>query len=145
MIRHLYVGYSWYTFWWRYKICSISFAFLWTSSSSDVLFTFRAKSQFKTTLKFLDVSICFACLVYYLMARKSLLSLKICFITVCSPLQLHYLRLPKDLSEDYVILMDSTVSTGAAALMAVRVLLVSHFRRHKGHSAFLFPNEYSYW
>lgn len=39
-------------------------------------------------------------------------------------LQLHYLRLPKDISEDYVILMDSTVSTGAAALMAVRVLLV---------------------
>lgn len=44
---------------------------------------------------------------------------------VLSPvLQLHYLRLPKDISEDYVILMDSTVSTGAAALMAVRVLLV---------------------
>lgn len=42
---------------------------------------------------------------------------------VSSP-QLHYLRLPKDISEDYVILMDSTVSTGAAALMAVRVLLV---------------------
>ena len=38
--------------------------------------------------------------------------------------QLHYLRLPKDISEDYVILMDSTVSTGAAAMMAVRVLLV---------------------
>uniref|UniRef100_A0A4W3KBH2 Uridine-cytidine kinase n=1 Tax=Callorhinchus milii TaxID=7868 RepID=A0A4W3KBH2_CALMI len=36
---------------------------------------------------------------------------------------LHYLRLPKDISEDYVILMDSTVSTGAAAMMAVRVLL----------------------
>lgn len=40
-------------------------------------------------------------------------------------MQLHYLRLPKDISEDFVILMDSTVSTGAAALMAVRVLLVS--------------------
>uniref|UniRef100_A0A3B3CF58 uridine/cytidine kinase n=1 Tax=Oryzias melastigma TaxID=30732 RepID=A0A3B3CF58_ORYME len=37
--------------------------------------------------------------------------------------RLHYLRLPKDISEDYVILVDSTVSTGAAALMAVRVLL----------------------
>ncbi|XP_048453024.1 uridine-cytidine kinase-like 1 [Rhincodon typus] len=37
--------------------------------------------------------------------------------------ELHYLRLPKDISEDYVILMDSTVSTGAAAMMAVRVLL----------------------
>lgn len=41
-------------------------------------------------------------------------------------LQLHYLRLPKDISEDHVILMDSTVSTGAAAMMAVRVLLVRH-------------------
>lgn len=38
--------------------------------------------------------------------------------------QLHYLRLPKDISEDHVILMDCTVSTGAAAMMAVRVLLV---------------------
>ncbi|CAL8316012.1 unnamed protein product [Lota lota] len=37
--------------------------------------------------------------------------------------ELHYLRLPKEISEDYVILMDSTVSTGAAALMAIRVLL----------------------
>ncbi|XP_032877290.1 uridine-cytidine kinase-like 1 isoform X1 [Amblyraja radiata] len=37
--------------------------------------------------------------------------------------ELHYLRLPKDISEDYVVLMDSTVSTGAAAMMAVRVLL----------------------
>ncbi|XP_049506377.1 uridine-cytidine kinase-like 1 isoform X5 [Panthera uncia] len=37
--------------------------------------------------------------------------------------QLHYLRLPKDISDDHVILMDCTVSTGAAAMMAVRVLL----------------------
>uniref|UniRef100_A0A3P9M6U5 Uridine-cytidine kinase n=1 Tax=Oryzias latipes TaxID=8090 RepID=A0A3P9M6U5_ORYLA len=37
--------------------------------------------------------------------------------------ELHYLRLPKDISEDHIILMDSTVSTGAAAMMAVRVLL----------------------
>uniref|UniRef100_G1KFQ2 uridine/cytidine kinase n=1 Tax=Anolis carolinensis TaxID=28377 RepID=G1KFQ2_ANOCA len=36
--------------------------------------------------------------------------------------ELHYLRLPKDISEDHVILMDCTVSTGAAAMMAVRVL-----------------------
>uniref|UniRef100_G3U5J8 Uridine-cytidine kinase n=1 Tax=Loxodonta africana TaxID=9785 RepID=G3U5J8_LOXAF len=36
--------------------------------------------------------------------------------------QLHYLR-PKDISDDHVILMDCTVSTGAAAMMAVRVLL----------------------
>ncbi|KAF3817509.1 hypothetical protein GH733_012800 [Mirounga leonina] len=39
--------------------------------------------------------------------------------------ELHYLRLPKDISDDHVILMDCTVSTGAAAMMAVRVLLVS--------------------
>uniref|UniRef100_A0A8L0DR05 Uridine-cytidine kinase n=1 Tax=Oncorhynchus mykiss TaxID=8022 RepID=A0A8L0DR05_ONCMY len=38
--------------------------------------------------------------------------------------ELHYLRLPKDIGEDHVILMDCTVSTGAAAMMAVRVLLV---------------------
>ncbi|XP_078718830.1 uridine-cytidine kinase-like 1 isoform X1 [Lampetra fluviatilis] len=37
--------------------------------------------------------------------------------------ELHYLRLPKDISEDHVMLMDCTVSTGAAALMAIRVLL----------------------
>ncbi|XP_048205732.1 uridine-cytidine kinase-like 1 isoform X2 [Perognathus longimembris pacificus] len=37
--------------------------------------------------------------------------------------ELHYLRLPKDISEDHVILTDCTVSTGAAAMMAVRVLL----------------------
>ncbi|XP_067856600.1 uridine-cytidine kinase-like 1 isoform X3 [Heptranchias perlo] len=37
--------------------------------------------------------------------------------------ELHYLRLPKDIGEDHVILMDCTVSTGAAALMAIRVLL----------------------
>uniref|UniRef100_A0A673K0Y5 Uridine-cytidine kinase n=1 Tax=Sinocyclocheilus rhinocerous TaxID=307959 RepID=A0A673K0Y5_9TELE len=37
--------------------------------------------------------------------------------------ELHYLRLPKDISEDHVILTDCTVSTGAAAMMAIRVLL----------------------
>ncbi|KAG3263734.1 uridine-cytidine kinase-like 1 isoform X4 [Ictidomys tridecemlineatus] len=37
--------------------------------------------------------------------------------------ELHYLRLPKDISDDHVILMDCTVSTGAAAMMAIRVLL----------------------
>lgn len=37
--------------------------------------------------------------------------------------ELHYLRLPRDISEDYVILLEGTVSTGAAALMAIRVLL----------------------
>lgn len=48
------------------------------------------------------------------------------------PPQLHYLRLPKEISEDYVILMDSTVSTGAAAMMAVRVLLVRGWGRQGG-------------
>ncbi|XDV49109.1 hypothetical protein PO909_018422 [Leuciscus waleckii] len=48
--------------------------------------------------------------------------------------ELHYLRLPRDISEDHVILMDSTVSTGAAAMMAVRVLLISIRRRKKLHS-----------
>ncbi|XP_043566344.1 uridine-cytidine kinase-like 1 isoform X3 [Chiloscyllium plagiosum] len=42
---------------------------------------------------------------------------------VCKDVTLHYLRLPTDISEDHVILMDCTVSTGAAALMAIRVLL----------------------
>uniref|UniRef100_A0A8C5BLS0 Uridine-cytidine kinase n=1 Tax=Gadus morhua TaxID=8049 RepID=A0A8C5BLS0_GADMO len=37
--------------------------------------------------------------------------------------ELHYLRLPREIGEDHVILMDCTVSTGAAAMMAVRVLL----------------------
>ncbi|KAI4904509.1 hypothetical protein NFI96_011559, partial [Prochilodus magdalenae] len=45
------------------------------------------------------------------------------FFGPVSSVQLHYLRLPKDISEDHVILMDSTVSTGAAAMMAIRVLL----------------------
>uniref|UniRef100_A0A671KCC6 uridine/cytidine kinase n=1 Tax=Sinocyclocheilus anshuiensis TaxID=1608454 RepID=A0A671KCC6_9TELE len=44
--------------------------------------------------------------------------------------ELHYLRLPRDISEDHVILMDSTVSTGAAAMMAVRVLLVCGYQPH---------------
>ena len=37
--------------------------------------------------------------------------------------QLHYIRIPKRISEDHVILMDATVATGAAAIMAIRVLL----------------------
>ncbi|XP_072045151.1 uridine-cytidine kinase-like 1 isoform X2 [Amphiura filiformis] len=37
--------------------------------------------------------------------------------------ELHYLRLPSDIEKDYVILMDATVATGAAAMMAIRVLL----------------------
>lgn len=37
--------------------------------------------------------------------------------------QLHYLRLPKDIKESHVMLMDATVATGAAAMMAIRVLL----------------------
>lgn len=37
--------------------------------------------------------------------------------------QLFYLRLPKDIKDYKVILMDATVATGAAAMMAIRVLL----------------------
>lgn len=37
--------------------------------------------------------------------------------------QLYYLRLPKDIKDYMVILMDATVATGAAAIMAIRVLL----------------------
>lgn len=58
--------------------------------------------------------------LFHLPAASKLLSL--------SSTQLHYLRLPKDISEDHVILMDCTVSTGAAAMMAVRVLLVGMAR-----------------
>lgn len=36
---------------------------------------------------------------------------------------MYYLRLPKDIKDYKVILMDATVSTGAAAIMAIRVLL----------------------
>ena len=38
-------------------------------------------------------------------------------------LQLHYLRLPRDIRDMHVLLLDATVATGAAAMMAVRVLL----------------------
>jgi len=37
--------------------------------------------------------------------------------------ELHYLRLPKEIKDYKVILMDATVATGAAAMMAIRVLL----------------------
>ena len=40
-------------------------------------------------------------------------------------LQLHFLRLPSDISQRHVILMDATIATGAAAIMAIRILLVS--------------------
>ncbi|UYV62795.1 UCKL1 [Cordylochernes scorpioides] len=37
--------------------------------------------------------------------------------------ELYYLRLPKDIKEYTVIVMDATVATGAAAMMAIRILL----------------------
>lgn len=37
--------------------------------------------------------------------------------------QLYYLRLPKDIKDYHIFLMDATVATGAAAIMAIRVLL----------------------
>lgn len=39
------------------------------------------------------------------------------------PSQLYYLRLPKDIKDYHIFLMDATVATGAAAIMAIRVLL----------------------
>lgn len=36
---------------------------------------------------------------------------------------MHYLRLPSDIKNDIVLLMDATLATGAAAMMAIRVLL----------------------
>lgn len=36
--------------------------------------------------------------------------------------ELYYLRLPKDIKDYRVILMDATVATGAAAIMAIRIL-----------------------
>ncbi|XP_064486888.1 uridine-cytidine kinase-like 1 isoform X2 [Ornithodoros turicata] len=37
--------------------------------------------------------------------------------------ELYYLRLPKDIRDYYILLLDATVATGAASMMAVRVLL----------------------
>lgn len=37
--------------------------------------------------------------------------------------ELHYIRLPKDIKDQYIFLLDATVATGAAAMMAIRVLL----------------------
>ena len=41
-------------------------------------------------------------------------------------MQLHFLRLPPNISRCHVILMDATIATGAAAIMAIRILLVTH-------------------
>lgn len=38
--------------------------------------------------------------------------------------ELHFLRLPGDIAEYHVLLMEATIATGAAAIMAIRVLLV---------------------
>ncbi|CAF1052427.1 unnamed protein product [Rotaria sordida] len=37
--------------------------------------------------------------------------------------ELHFLRLPRDIANAYVLILDATIATGAAALMAIRVLL----------------------
>lgn len=37
--------------------------------------------------------------------------------------ELHYLRLPSDIKNSIVLLLDATLATGAAAMMAIRVLL----------------------
>ena len=38
-------------------------------------------------------------------------------------MQLYYLRLPKDIKDYQLFVLDATVATGAAAIMAIRVLL----------------------
>ena len=38
--------------------------------------------------------------------------------------ELHYCKLPPNIKNCYVFVMDATVATGAAAIMAIRVLLV---------------------
>ncbi|RTG85121.1 uridine kinase [Schistosoma bovis] len=42
---------------------------------------------------------------------------------VTSEPELHYIRLPRDIKDCFVILMDATVATGAAAIMAMRILV----------------------
>ena len=42
---------------------------------------------------------------------------------VTSEPELHFQQLPKGISKDYVILLDATVATGAAAIMAIHVLV----------------------
>lgn len=37
--------------------------------------------------------------------------------------ELHFLRLPQNIADEHVLLMDATVATGAAAMMAIRILL----------------------
>ena len=37
--------------------------------------------------------------------------------------ELYYLRLPREIDQGWVFLMEATVATGAAAMMAIRVLL----------------------
>ncbi|KAL1922355.1 uncharacterized protein VTP21DRAFT_9894 [Calcarisporiella thermophila] len=37
--------------------------------------------------------------------------------------QLHFCKLPHDIAENYVLIMDATIGTGAAGLMAIRVIL----------------------
>ncbi|XP_053203944.1 uridine-cytidine kinase-like 1 [Panonychus citri] len=50
---------------------------------------------------------------------------KICIQTntVTNTPELYYLRLPKDIKDYRIMIMDATVATGAAAMMAIRVLL----------------------
>ncbi|KAH8874408.1 Uridine-cytidine kinase-like 1 [Schistosoma japonicum] len=42
---------------------------------------------------------------------------------ITSEPELHYIRLPRDIKDCFVILMDATVATGAAAIMAIRILV----------------------
>ncbi len=48
----------------------------------------------------------------------------------CFMFKLHYLRLPSDIKNSIVLLMDATLATGAAAMMAIRVLLDHSVEEH---------------
>ena len=75
-----------------------------------------------------EVHTCTYCIhniILYLNCERQLHDI---IIILFSLFQLHFLRLPTDISECHVVLMDATVATGAAAMMAIRVLLVSYVK-----------------
>ena len=63
---------------------------------------------------------CFRIITLVLCVSATVLLCQLCCLLTS---QLHYLRLPRDIKDMHVMLMDATVATGAAAMMAVRVLL----------------------
>ncbi|XP_069952310.1 uridine-cytidine kinase-like 1 isoform X6 [Cherax quadricarinatus] len=59
----------------------------------------------------------------FIFYSKRLIRLVIEHALTLLPFTLYYLRLPKDIKDYHIFLMDATVATGAAAIMAIRVLL----------------------